>query len=315
MGWMLRSIGRIGAVALAMASGVLLLALPDAIAKKGPRRNPVVGVSARANLGTAPVTLEPQCPTRTKAIGGGFSAFTVTTQTFPDPPIVASVTMVYESHRAGPRAWRTSAVKLKNPAGGPFAPPPGSFDLEAWSYCKRIHGKIKELAVTGPATSSSDAASTATATCPRRSSLLAGGYSASPVPGPGFAYPAIFENFPSGRRSWTASAVPLSQPSVQVTSVADCIRASKKGSKGSKGPVLRTGGLQSNAAETSECPGKLRAGDGGFRFPRTISGPAGFSEAGPGDGVGIQDPGVVYPIGQTWIVFGGSGTTAFALCG
>jgi hypothetical protein len=298
---------------VAVGVGILLVAGPQATAKN-KRKSPVLAVTASAQVGNQPVTLEPQCPGRTKAIGGGFASGGVVER---DPsPKVVQLTFVYESHRAGPKAWRTSAVTLHNPDAGPVPVPPGISvnTLTATAYCKSLKGGIVDVSSNGSGVTAPDAQSMATASCPRGRVAISGGFASSPVPGPTFAYPSIFESYRSSARRWTAAANPWAQASVAVTSYVDCFKAAK--------PPLQRLGTKAipGTVGTRPCPGGLQAGDGGFMLAPNSGAVAGMSmatDAGSENRKSHLRPGEA---GLHWNVTGGNplggnpAPTAFAYC-
>jgi hypothetical protein len=289
----------------AIALLLLVFATESAVAKSPAR---IVGVSESAPLGAQPVSVEPTCPRRTKAVGGGFSSFsTGTTDPSTGQSVPVAVTIVYESRRASSRSWRTSAVVLRNPAAPSTAPGPGP--LEAWSYCKRVRGKVREVSALGTTSISATAPSLATARCPKGGARISGGFSTLPIPGPQFQYPSIFESAPVGQRGWRASAGLGSQPSVSVRSYAYCVGRSEA-------PVVRSRTRPAAIVSTPACPTGLHVGAGGFRAPPGSG--VGYSTAGLDTTKRRLFPGVAYPTDDVWTVTGGAGpgspVTAFGLC-
>jgi hypothetical protein len=267
----------------------------------------IVGVEAVADPGTSQISLEPKCPHKTRAIGGGYSSWGIAIGNGTDPPITVALEAVYESRRASNRAWRSSAVLLRNPAAPPTAAGPNPFS--AWSYCKPFKGKVRASSATGSSATSAAQSSTARASCPKRSVALSGGFSTTPLPGPGLTYPAIYESFRSGQRAWMASAVPGSQPSVSITSYAYCIHAIRPPMK------RRHTKAQSGIVSSDPCPKGLQVGAGGFRTP--LGGAVGFSEATNEPNRQVF-PGTAYRTGRSWIIQGGSPSngpvTVFGYC-
>jgi hypothetical protein len=298
----IQSMNRIGPFALAVIGALLLVICPAASAKKkrAPGRIFAVETTGR-QVGGQPITLEPQCPSGMKAIGGGFSA--LSTATF-DPSTgvrrVVDVTVPYESRRGSPTSWRVSAIRVHNPQGGTVPLPPGTSDLRATSYCRKFRGGILEATAIRPVVTSPTATSTATASCPRGRFPISGGFSASPAAGPGFTYPSIFESFPVGRRGWQTSANPYTQAAVGVTSFVYCARGAK--------PPLRRTGTKSvpGTIGTRACPKRLQVHGGGFKLNPNEGSLIGFSVASAARTVRNQQPGVPYLVGQTWNVGGGN---------
>jgi hypothetical protein len=300
-------------VAMALALAIGLMLGPQAVAKSN-RKSPVLVVTASAQVTNQPVTLEPQCPGRTKAIGGGFASGGVVQRT-PEPKVL-QLTLVYESHRSGPKAWRTSAVTLDNPDAGPFPTPPGISvnTLTASAYCKSFKGGIVGVTSNGPPVTAPDVESTATAFCPRGRVAISGGFTSSPVPGPTFAYPSIFESYRSSARSWTAAANPWTQASEAITSYVDCFKAAK--------PPLQRRATKTvpGTVGTKPCPGGLQAGDGGFILAPNDGGVIGMSMATPAGSENRKSHLRPDEAGLHWNVTGGNplggspAPTAFAYC-
>jgi hypothetical protein len=220
--------------------------------------------------------------------------------------------VVYESRRATPSSWRTSAVKVHNPDSPAVPLPPGTFDLRTVSYCRHFRSGVLEVGSAGPLVSGASATSTATASCPRNRFPIAGGFSASPA-GPGFASPSLYESFPVGRRSWRVSANPFTQGSVGVASYVYCAR-------GPQPPLRRTGTKPlPGTVGTRSCPKRLQVSGGGFRFAGNDGAIVGASQALPDRKVLTTAPGVPYPIERTWNVNGSQASvstlpTVFGFC-
>lgn len=290
---------------LAAVLGLPLGVCAPAVAKPSDR---IVGVSASVPVGATPVSDEPTCPRKTRAIGGGYGGFGVgITDPSTGQPVIVAETVVYESRRASSRAWRTSAVVLRNPAAPSTAPGPGP--LEAWSYCKAFKGKMREVAASGATSTSGAAPSIATARCPKGRRPMSGGFSASPVPGPQFQYPSIYESAPVGPRAWRVAAAARTQPSVSATSYAYCVKAGEA-------PVVRSRTRPSAIVSSSRCPKGLEVGAGGFRVP--LGGGVGISTAALDTNKRRLFPGVAYPTDRSWTLSGGAGpmstVTVFGLC-
>jgi hypothetical protein len=290
---------------IAIALVLFLCGAQHAVAKSPTR---IVGVSESAPVGAQPVSIEPICPGGTKAIGGGFSSFSVgTTDPSTGQAMLVATAIVYESRRASSRAWRTSAVVLRNPSAPSDLPGPGP--VGAVSYCKRVKGKVREVAAEGPRSNSTAAPSIASARCPKGQARLSGGFSALPVPGPQFQYPSIYESAPVGDRAWRVAASPGTQPSASATSYVYCVKTTDA-------PVVRKRTRAAAIVNSRSCPKGLQVGAGGFRVPP--GGGVGFSTAGLDTGKRRIFPGVAYPTDDVWTVTGGAGpgsqVTAFGIC-
>jgi hypothetical protein len=287
------------AVAIPAAlAAMLVVTAPPAIAKDATQKRiggRIFGVYLTTQAADTPTTLEPQCPGKTKAIGGGFTAGVVT-----QSGVVTDASIPFESRLAGPQAWRTSAVQLHDPAANPLPLPPGARNFSAWVYCRKFKGGLQEVSRSGPLVTSAEAKSTARASCPRGRVAIAGGFSASPAPGPTFQYPSIYESFRSGQRAWTASANPSHQPSVAITSYVYCARHARA-------PLTRVGTKSvPGPTGTRSCPKRLQVGDGGFKLAPNSNAVIEASFAGLAGPPPTHEPGVLYATSGTWNVTGGS---------
>ena len=289
-------------IGLALGCVLVLGLAPTAFAKKKPKDpNAIYAVKASSLVGAESV--DPTCPKGMRAVGGGFSGANSFFAIIGGRMDIIDVVVVYESRRSGPRSWRTSAI-LMTPPGN--AKPVG---IDAFVQCRRFKGKVTEVAAVGPTAVDPAASSSATATCPRRQTPIAGGFSTSPVPapGPGLPHPSIYENLPVGTWGWRASATPWTQNAVGVTSYAYCVRGK---------PLVTQIGSTSDGLYigTPPCPRHLQASAGGFQNPPnsgSLGSPPSASWA-PEAHFNQVSYGVPYRVGTTWL-FGGRGS-AFALC-
>jgi hypothetical protein len=244
---------------LAIAASVVLCIAPAAEAKKEGSQGKIRAVTITAQIPSeAPASVDPTCPRGLKAVGGGFRSFAIVVSGSGVPgggPVVREVPVVLESRRLHRSAWHISAQLVRNPV---VAPGPGTTTLYASVYCKALPGKVSEVSAVGQVSASSATPSTATASCRRGRTAIAGGFSAAPAPGPGFVFPSIYESSRLDQRAWRSSAIPGDQPSVGITSYAYCL-------KGGSVPVKRVGTRPSGLASSRLCPKGLRAGAGGFR--------------------------------------------------
>ena len=153
---------------LAAAIAVSLSAAGSAdAAKKGnkpkePAATVVTGtptiVAGQFALGTATAT----CPKGQQAIAGGFAATT------PSPS--ANWLNLYESRRAGTRAWRVSGVQMYG----------GNAGVTAYVHCQALKGKVKTRSVSG-ALGVVGSTVTRLARCPGGTKVLSGGFSVPPA--------------------------------------------------------------------------------------------------------------------------------------
>jgi hypothetical protein len=284
---------------------------PAALAKKKGHRGQkrthqgrVVVVSERSPLGGSPVSVAPECPNGTRAVGGGFRAGGLVLNPATGSSRVGEQTLVYESRLASATSWVTSAVTYGEGQSGPFAT---SLGLTAKTYCRRFKGSITEAVSTGPSVTEASAASTATAACPGRTDAIAGGFSAAPIAESLSGYPSIYDSYPVGRRFWVVSANPWTSSAVGVTSYVYC-------AKRDKAAAWRAG---TSPPEEVQCPRRLQVSDGGFRLTPDFG-----SVPFESDAYALSDdtPGVPIPTGIFWLAAGGNllaptpAPTAYAFC-
>ncbi len=229
----------------------LLLCAPAAEAakkKKAPRKpGAVVTRSAQASVvphkvGIATAT----CPGKTRAVGGGFEA----------APGGIEPTLVTSSRMVSAKSWSASAIR-----NAPLTTADGV--VTAFVRCRLAAPKLTAISATAvlPAatTPGSVGAATATASCPPKLKVVAGGFETSvdPVTTLG-AIPQ--ESRRLGKRAWQASAVHSNTTAKTVAAYAYCARS---GVSQKTAQASMKGDLGTKSADAAGCPSG-RPVSGGF---------------------------------------------------
>ena len=255
MGGSIRLIGKVGVAAAAIA----LLWTPAAqaggqLGTGFATKTNTVAVTGTGAIGSSTAT----CPKRTRAVSGGFA-------TSPNPTLFSApsrVPVIYETHRAGPRAWIVSVSNLGS----------GTTNLTTLVYCRAE--KTKEVVSSVPINGAGRAASNAVATCPKGTKVLSGGYQLPPLESGGsLVYPTM--NQPSGPSAWSVIGVRTTTAGAAgtVTSYAYCAKSAGGGSK--QKTVVANGAAGTNVylgVTTQPCQKSKRATGGGFTAPFVDSG-------------------------------------------
>jgi hypothetical protein len=193
-------------------------------------------------------TLTPTCPEGTQVIAGGFRF---------DALRVAVA--VYESRRISNRAWRVSGFEDDTRAVG---------DFQAFAYCARKPGKIRERAATVDLTGARGTSGTATTHCPRGTQVISGGWSGTPASYIGGSL--LRESGRAPKRGWRVGGVKINALGIHPKLTAHAYCAKTKALKGATGaafvaapPIgrLRNGG----EVESGGCRVRKFAG-GGFQL-------------------------------------------------
>ncbi len=198
---------------------VLASAAPPAVAKKKggkTKLGPVVtGVGTATVTNPAPilnpVTATATCPGKRVAVGGGFLTSTSAPENF---------VIVYASFRVSNNSWASNAVGY-----------PGG-TLTTYVYCRKLKKPPSEVAGAVTTSPGDFAAATATASCPRKTTLLSGGFSSTQGP-TGFDFAKVTTAINRGG-TWTYTATNNSDLTETLTGYAYC-------AKGVKAPELATG--------------------------------------------------------------------------
>jgi hypothetical protein len=194
-----------------------------------------------------------QCEQGTKAISGGFEG---EFGTIDDPPSV----IPYMSRRDGGRKWTSAGFNFDDPG-----------DITSFAYCRDQKVKTADGSTGMPAYADS---ATATATCPKGTKAISGGFD-----NPDFGYnefvgPGIFPvaSQKLGKRSWTVSGGNIGNDSGVLEASVNC----------SEGKGLKTAEDNNFLDE----PGIHTATAQCKRHQRVISG--GFEIGLPADGQGLS---------------------------
>jgi hypothetical protein len=194
-----------------------------------------------------------KCPAGTKVVSGGFAATPPTSGS--GPRIVP-----YESRRVDQRRWRASGTNVSRVAGG---------SLTAFAYCRRLPKRQKIRAVNGGAVVRQlPATGQARARCPRRQSVVSGGFLVPPQ-NAGSPQVLVSESTRGDSRTWLATGVDLaSKGTATVTSYAYClpVKSAKQVFGTAEVPASTSSGTPSATAFTQPCP-TGRAIGGGFASP------------------------------------------------
>jgi hypothetical protein len=259
--------GLIAGLSLVAITGLMVAPAASAAEKKKKGASfKVVSASATSPGAVAPglLTATALCPSKTKAVGGGFVS---------SGPASDDLALQVESVRVRDTGWRTSGL-------------PNDFGVTVTSivYCAKVKTKITEVQT--PATLGGGPFATAApeAACPRKTRLLAGGFSASSTGTISFF---IYESARQSSGAWGVKALRAvnGDPS-PVTAHAYCVKkpkvkGAKKAALASKAPKSRPKSLLQlfasatlpaaqygrATATTGGCPGKRKGVSGGFSTP------------------------------------------------
>jgi hypothetical protein len=257
--------GLIAGLSLVAITGLMIAPATSAAKKKKSASFKVVSASATSPGAAAPGVLSATaiCPPKTKAVGGGFVS---------SGPAGDDAALPVESVRVGETGWRTSG--LPNDLG---------VTVTSIVYCAKVKSKITEAQAAGTLGGTTFSTVAPEAACPRKTRLLAGGFSAASG-----ASISVFIHESARQRSgaWGVKALRAvdGDPS-PVTAYAYCVKKPKvKGAKkavSAKAPKSRpkpllelfaSGTLPATqyaraTATTGPCPGKRKGISGGFSTP------------------------------------------------
>jgi hypothetical protein len=206
-----------------------------------------VAVTGNQSTGTATAT----CPGGTKVAGGGFDA----------PSSDQVMAIAYESVKVDQHAWRAS-VQLLDPGS------PNTVTLTTYAYCRAHAPATHVSSQTVPTSGSVQLGPTASATCPRGETAVAGGFHMPPP----LVYPTVtdlfFDSLRNGVTGWDGRVVTGPAGPSMITSEAYCSASADL-------PVevdatSGTNGLDATTSTaTAACPAGLSPADGGFAQPQS----------------------------------------------
>jgi hypothetical protein len=245
--------GRVAMTAIAAAIAALALAAAADAKKKAPPKVKVASATASASGAFDVATATAACPGKTKAIGGGFATSA--------PQLPTHWLDVYESRRVGDDRWRVSGVEY-------FA---GGDSLTAYVYCEALNpkAKIKTATATAPL-GALNAATTAFATCPKRTKAFSGGFASPPATATDASY--VSRATGTSGTGWVVDATNLEGAAPrEVTAYAYCAVFGKL--KGRSASVAVTGPAgKATAVLTPACPNGGKAHSGGFATSTPVGG-------------------------------------------
>jgi hypothetical protein len=185
-----------------------------------------------------------QCEQGTKAISGGFEGEAGIEN--PSDPFVTP----YMSRRDGGRQWTSAGMNFEDPG-----------DITSFAYCRDQKVKTADASTTMPAF---DESATATATCPRGTKAISGGFDNPDFGFNEFVGPGIFPTASqkSGKRSWTVSATNLGNDSGELNASVNC-REGKGLKTAEDNNFIDEPGLHT---ATAECKRRQRVISGGFEI-------------------------------------------------
>ncbi len=249
---------------LGIATAVLFLAAVPAASgapageteadkEKGPEAKIVASSPITLAGGFATGTATANCPKGTVAISGGYQTTA--------PTIGAQWIDLYESQRAGQRAWRASGVQLHA----------GSGTLTSYAYCEPLKTKVRTRSTDVPL-GGVNATATGLATCPGGTKVLGGGFA---VPAANSASSSYVSRSVTGNKlGWVVDATRFTGTEAASMSVSVyCAEVGKIKTRSDSAAVLGSTGAQT--AATPACPAKTPLRGGGFATSTPIGGLAG----------------------------------------
>src|SRR5829696_276475 len=238
---------------------VLMAAVVQAASAKKPLRGNAasagaieVGIaSAQAQGDGSTASATASCPHGTKAAGGGFDA----------PSSAGVIALVYESVKLRQDAWRAS-VQLFDPGE------PDSVTLTTYVYCRAHFPATKTSTDTVPTTGELQIGPTASATCPRADSVVAGGFHMPPPLGAVSVTDLFFDSLRSGASGWDARVVTGPAGPSAVTSEAYCSKSLSAPTEVLARSAAIGLDLQTGTASAA-CPAGTTPAAGGFAQPES----------------------------------------------
>jgi hypothetical protein len=185
-----------------------------------------------------------QCEKGTKAISGGFEGEIGIVN--PSDPFV----IPYMSRRDGGRKWTSAGMNFEDPG-----------DITSFAYCRDQKVKTADASTTMAAF---DESATATATCPRGTKAISGGFDNPDFAFNEFVGPGIFPTASQklGKRRWTVSATNVGNDSGELNASVNC-REGKGLRTVEDTTFINEAGLHT---ATAECQRRQRVISGGFEI-------------------------------------------------
>jgi hypothetical protein len=224
-----------------MMAALLLLAPASALAKKKHKKptklGPVITATAsgpQVNGTGAVSTAVASCPPGTAVIGGGFS--------IPDR-YSPRTTAVFESYRSGPGSWTVSALTSGPELGG----------VTAYGYCRSSTRPITDVAASNVLPSGLGQTISTSASCPAKSSVVAGGFQATHTPATrSVGLPQ--SSLSSSASTWTVASLNNAAPTQTVTTHAYCLAGIRRPTLVSSQSSATLGQDQKLSATSPSCP-------------------------------------------------------------
>jgi hypothetical protein len=246
---------------VAAVSMLAFAATADAKSKHKKKLGPVLTQSVTVSGAGAQkiLTATATCPSKTRAVGGGFLG---------TPGGIAAAPTVFESQKVGQNAWRVSSQNVD------FAP----FDpvwLTASVYCRKgaPATSVTSATATIPASFAHGPAAPATCALPKQK-VVGGGFVTSPPVAPAASAPdfIVTDSLATGPATWLTQVVTLTGGG-NLTGFAYCAKQ-KKGLFGVSAASPAVNGSGAFATASASCPGKLSPGMGGFSESGVASSPS-----------------------------------------
>jgi hypothetical protein len=249
---MTRMLATLVAVLVAMAALAQAASAKKAHGSAAPSSAVEVGTAtAQATGDGTTATATANCPSGTKAVGGGFDA----------PSSAEVVGLVYESVKVRHSSWRAS-VQLFDPGD------PNTVTLTTYVYCRAHFPNTKTSSDTVPTTGEVQLGPTASASCPRGESAVAGGFHMPPPLGEVSVTDLFFDSLRSGDSGWDARVVTGPAGPSTVTSEAYCSKALAPPTEVQAQSAPVAVDWQPGTASAA-CPAGLTPAAGGFAQPES----------------------------------------------
>jgi hypothetical protein len=189
------------------------------------------------------------CKRGTKAVSGGFET------EFAPPPVDFPFIPAESSLRSGPRDWTSSGFNSGSAEG----------DLTSFAYCRAQKTKRASDTVTIPV----GQFDTASATCPKGTKVLSGGFEADPIIPGGGDTPVlrVSESQKVGSRSWEASAFSNGNVEGDLTAHVYCRDGKRLKTKQTTATLTQMTPDMDFKDIEARCKRKQRVVSGGFTSP------------------------------------------------